>query len=87
MTHPAVAAITLAANNAITVMEGAEITLNGVTGLIRSGVEEAMANGATKEQLDPFVQLAANLDAETGKVSAAIANVANANEPPAPVQP
>jgi len=75
--NPIVDDLTATITKATTVEKGAEEFINGVAGKIQAGIDAALANGATQEQLAPFTDLNAALNTESDALQAAItANVA-----------
>lgn len=79
MPNPVLAALTTEAAADITVMDGAATVIGGIEGMVQNAVSQALANGATSDQLAPFDAVVADLNAHRSALAAAIAAV-----PPAP---
>lgn len=75
-----IAALTAAVNKATTVEKSAEALINGFGDRLTAAVNEALANGATPEELQPLTDLGTALDAESDALAAAV----QANTPAAP---
>lgn len=61
-------------SDTIGVMQSATVALNAVQGKIAAAVDAALANGATEAQLQPVVDVIAQLDAAKADLAAAVAN-------------
>ncbi len=55
------------------VIDSAITFINGVSDMIKKAVEAAIGNGATADELAPFTELEASLQAQKEKLAAAIA--------------
>jgi len=75
MANPAVQAVVDEANQDVTVMQGATTVINGISGLIQSALDAALANGATAEQLAPVAAVVTTLQTTRTDLANAIANV------------
>ena len=67
-----VTALTTEVTNATTVMASAETLIDGFSARLTAAVDAALANGATAEELQPLTDLGSALDAESGKLAAAV---------------
>ncbi len=72
--------ITNAVTNATTVEASAQALIEGFSARLTAAVDEALANGATADQLAPVNDLATALSTESDALQAAI----TANTPPTP---
>lgn len=79
---PILDALTAEVTDAITVMDGATVLVNGFTARVQAAVDAALANGATAEQLAPI-----QTEIDAMKVSAAALAAAVAAVPPPPITP
>lgn len=70
----------------VQVMSSAETLINGIAGRIQAAVNQALANGATAEQLAPVTAEVAALNAGATSLAAAVAanTVAASEAPPVP---
>jgi len=73
MPAPVVAELLATVTETVGVVESATVFINGLAERIRLAIEAALAEGATKEELEPFVQLETDLEAKTDELAAAIA--------------
>lgn len=55
-------------------MASATVLINGIRERVKAAVAEALANGATAEELAPFAALDDDLDATTAELSSAVAD-------------
>lgn len=55
-----------------TVMESATALINGFQARLDAAVQQALANGATAEELGPVIQFSADLGAKADALSAAV---------------
>lgn len=55
------------------VQQSAIVALNGIAGRIQSGIDAALAGGATAEQLAPLLATKEALDASNADLAAAVA--------------
>lgn len=72
MASPLLAPLAATVTKARTVMASATSLVNGIPGLIQSAVQQAIANGATAEELKPVSDLGIALDAEADALAAAV---------------
>jgi len=75
MPSPVVDSVVNEANQDVTVMEGATTVINGISGMVQTAVDQALANGATAEQLQPVSDVIAVLAEKRAALATAIANV------------
>lgn len=85
MPHPAIGNVTADVTQATTVQRSAIVLINGIAGRIDAAVKEALANGATAEELVPLSTLSDELEAATTELAAAVE--ANTPKPPTPTEP
>lgn len=74
MANPILAELEATVRNTNGVIDSAIAFVNGVPGLIQAAVEQALANGATAEELAPFTVLEADLEAKATDLANAIAS-------------
>jgi hypothetical protein len=69
-----------AVTKAVTVMGSSKVLIDGFKGLLDAAKEEAIANGATEEELAPIADLSTALEGASDELAASV----EANTTPAP---
>lgn len=85
MAHPAIGNVTADVTQAVTVQRSAIVLVNGIAGRIDAARKEALANGATAEELQPLSDLSDGLEASSNELAAAV--LAQTPQPPNPPTP
>lgn len=74
MTNPVLGELQVAVDKTEGVMESATVLINGFAARLQAAIDEALANGATAEELAPFVDEVAQLNAGADALAAAVAS-------------
>lgn len=73
MPNPVLADLQAAVDRIEGVAESATTLINGIAARIQAAIDQALENGATAEQLQPFVDEVAQLNAQAEALAAAVA--------------
>ena len=73
MTNPILGTLTQETRDTIGVMDSAKTLIEGIGDRISAAVDRAIGNGATEEQLEPFIDLVQALAIARGALASAVA--------------
>lgn len=74
MTNPVLGELQTAVDKTEGVMESATVLINGFAARLQTAIEQALANGATEVELQPFIDEVSQLNAGANSLAEAVAN-------------
>ncbi len=74
MTNPVLGDLQTAVDKTEGVMESATVLINGFAARLQAAIDQALANGATEAELQPFIDEVAQLNAGADALAAAVAS-------------
>ncbi len=74
MSNPILGELSQTVSDTIGVMKSATALINGFAARLKQAIADAIANGATEEEIKPLADLETALEAEEGSLAQAVAD-------------